>query len=207
MRAASSPETAARAGAWALLGQLLLHPDPALLRWLAGLPVPPPLDGPDPLGEAWSALLQAARAPDAAQQAAKSWQRLFVALGTPAIDPYASRYLDGSLMAHALLALRRELQALGLERSADSHELEDHLGALCEAMGQLVLRQASQAVQRDFLQRHIGTWAGRCLDDIATHPQAGFYAVLAGFGRVFVDSEQSALSDATGGAQASTVDA
>lgn len=205
MHAANSPEAAARAGAWAVLGRLLLHPDATLLRWLASLPEPPLLDRPDPLGQAWRGLLLAARVPELAQQASKDWQRLFVALGTPAIDPYASRYLDGSLMAQSLLILRRDLQALGLGRAPDSLELEDHLGALCEAMGQLVLRPAPVAVQRDFLQRHIAPWAGRCLDDIAEHPQAGFFAALACFGRAFVDSEQSALSDAAGDAQLPTV--
>ncbi len=138
-------------------------------------------------------MLEAARQPPA--DVADAWTALFVALGIPAVDPYASRYVDGTLMNQSLARLRRDLQALGLARSADTRELEDHLGALCQAMGHLVLQAPWQA-QRDFLQAHIAPWAGRCLQDIADHPRAGFYAPLARFACAFVAGEQEALSDA-----------
>jgi TorA maturation chaperone TorD len=177
------------------VGTLLLRPDPVLLQWLAARPVPESAAAAAPadtLQDAWAALLQAARQPP--EDVAAAHAALFVGLGNPAIDPYASRYVDGTLMNQSLAQLRRDLQALGLARVPGSRELEDHLGALCQAMGQLVLR-APPTVQRAFLRDHLAPWCGRCLQDIATHPRAGFYAALARFAAAFVAGEQEALSD------------
>jgi hypothetical protein len=103
-----------RADLWALIGALLLQPSRPLLESLAQAPALP-VEVCTGLASAWLALIQAARVlgPETVQ---RDHAALFVAVGTPLIDPYASRYLGGFLMDEPLARLRARLRLLGLAR-------------------------------------------------------------------------------------------
>lgn len=173
----------ARAGAYALIAALLLAPPgAALLRMLATAPA---LAGDGALAAAWRALCKQARRIDAGA-AREEHEALFVAVGTPAIDPRASRYGAGDA---DLVALRQELRALGLARRSTASQPEDHLGALCESMRLLIERRAPLGAQRRLFEQRLRPWYAACLDDIAAGDAARFYAAGARLAAAFFDTE------------------
>jgi TorA maturation chaperone TorD len=174
-----------RADVYALLAALLLRPDAPLLEALAALPPAP--EAQEPIDVAWNALLAAARR--CGNAALAEYDALFVAAGTPRLNPYQCYYLAGWLMDKPLAALRDDLRALGLARAPGATELEDHLGALCETMRVLIETGRPAAVQHGFFTRHLAGWSARCLQDIATAPGADFHRALAAFAEAFFELE------------------
>ncbi len=188
---AASPADAARSGLYALLAGWLLAPDAWALEAVRRLL--PWTEGDDSrLARAWHTLAQ--RCAHCTPQAlASEHAQLFIAAGNPAVDPYQSRYFHGCLMDRSLAALRSDLRALGLVRSEGLHELEDHLGALCESMQLLIHTGQPPQRQAWFFERHLAGWYAACLDDIAQHPQAQAYRDFAALARAFLDEEAQVL--------------
>ncbi len=207
-------EEQARADFYALLAALLLKAPPtSLLHALAEAPVlqcaraGPGMPEP-PLSRAWRELVDAAGRLGAAA-IHEEFDLLFISVGTPAVNPYGSRYLAGFMMEKPLAALRDDLRALGLSRTAGCGELEDHLGALCEVMRLLVAGGGpdcgrSIARQKVFFFRHVAPWYRRCLDDMQGVRGADFYRSVASFAQAFfaVESEAFEIADADTGAAA-----
>jgi TorA maturation chaperone TorD len=191
-----APEDVARAGFYGVLARFLLQPTPELVALLAQQPVPDACtdqpDQPDDLPAAWCRLVEASRE-QGFEAIAASHESLFVALGTPAVNPFGSYYQTGALMDLPLAELRHSLARLGLRRVDGTRELEDHLGALCDAMRELIVLDAPPAEQATFFQAHLHGWSRRCLDDIAAAPGAGFYAALAAFAVQFFAAEALAF--------------
>lgn len=179
-----SPEEQDRADVHGLLAALLLAPEPALIAALAALPRS---DGEEALDATWNALLAAAARCGPAALAEHA--DLFVAPGTPRLNPYRCYYLDGWLMDKPLAQLRDALRELGLARSDEASELEDHLGALCEAMRVLIASGRPRAQQQAFFDRHLAGWSTQCLQDIANAPGADFYRAVAAFALAFFERE------------------
>jgi TorA maturation chaperone TorD len=174
-----------RADVYALVAALLLRPDAQLVSALAALP-----RSPDPAEEvdvAWNDLVDAAQR--RGSDALAEYDALFVAAGTPRLNPYQCYYLAGWLMDKPLAALRDDLRALGLARAPGATELEDHLGALCETMRVLIETGRGAAVQQEFFERHLAGWSDRCLQDIAAAPGADFYRAVAAFAQAFLELE------------------
>src|ERR1700739_2138048 len=111
----------ARAHEYALLATLLLRsPDAEMIGRLTLL------DGDaTPLGAAHAALGKAAARADAAT-AAREYFDLFAGLGQGGLLPYASHYMTGTLYGRPLAQLRETFQHIGIERTADHSEPEDH---------------------------------------------------------------------------------
>lgn len=192
-------EDQARADMYALVANLMLHaPDAALLTAIAEAG---PLGSAHPdntFAQAWNALIDAAHNSHQ-QQVQEEFDALFVGTGTPLLNPYGSYYLAGFMMEKPLAALRDDLAVLGLRRISGAGELEDHLGALCEAMRILIcggkgLPRRTTGEQRTFFTRHIAPWYGRCLDDIRRAEKACFYRRVAGFADAFLQLEGEAFS-------------
>lgn len=184
MQVRLSPAEQVRADVYALLAALLLAPEP---RMVASLADSDAIDADDPLGRAWNALRSAARR--CAMTACGEHEALFVAAGAPRLNPYQGHYRDRWPLDKPLACLRDDLRALGLQRAVGATELEDHLGALCEAMRALIETGRSADVQRDFFSRHLAGWSGRCLRDIASSPYADFYRTFAAFAHAFLEQE------------------
>jgi len=195
-------EDQARADMYALMANLLLRaPDAELLSVIAEAS---PLEAAQPenaLAQTWNALISAARIASP-QQVRDEFDALFIATGTPRLNPYASFYLAGFLMEKPLAALRDDLAVLGLRRRQGAGELEDHLGALCEAMCLLIsggpgVPRRTTREQRTFFTRHIAPWYARCLDDIRHADEmpndVHFYRHIADFAEAFLQLEVEAF--------------
>lgn len=200
-------EEQARADFYSLIACLLLAPpDIALLQDLAAAG---PLSEEDlgldrPLHLAWEALAAAAGCAIGDGVVQDEYDALFVGVGTPQINPYASLYIAGFMMEKPLMILRDDLASLGLARAPGSGELEDHLGALCETMRLIITGEAGSGRQplvrqKAFFKRHIASWYERCLNDIRKSGDARFYLAVVDFIDAFFSIELQAFDIETAG--------
>src|SRR5450830_948542 len=109
----------------------------------------------------------------------EEFNELFISSGAPRISPHGSIYLAGFLHEKPLVHLRADLAALGLGRQAGARETEDHLGALCEGMRQLIVRRQPIEAQQRFFDSHIASWSSTCLTQLQRLDGARFYAAVA----------------------------
>ena len=181
----------ARAQEYALLARLLARsPDAPMIERLARL-------GGDatPLGLAHAALGQAA-ARTSTEQVDREYVELFAGLGKNGLLPYASHYRTGALYDRPLALLRDDLQRLGIERTADDSEPEDHAAVLMEIMAALAGGQigAPPGADRDFFEQHMAPWIGRFFADLARVTSAEFYACVGALGAIFIEIETEAFT-------------
>ncbi|WP_280545818.1 MULTISPECIES: molecular chaperone TorD family protein [unclassified Halomonas] len=178
---------ALRADVYRLLARLLREaPDASLLEWLAGLEVEQ--DG-TLLAERWASLVAAAGAATA-EALQRAHFRHLVGVVQGEITPYASWYRNGELMDAALVALRRDLKALGFQRAEHSRDPEDHLAALCEVMAMLIEARARDEAR--FFMTHLAPWAADCLADLG-RVDTPFHAQLGRLGQAFIEEESRRL--------------
>jgi TorA maturation chaperone TorD len=192
-----SEEDQARADLYALIARLLIAaPDGDLLAGLANADSLSSQQADHPLDLSWEKLVLTAGVLDryAIQE---EFNELFISIGTPKINPYASLYLSGFVNEKPLAALRTELAQLGLARARGAGEMEDHLAALCETMRLLIIggpggTQHSVRRQKLFFEKYIAPWVERCLDDISA-AGSDFYRTVAEFARAFFTVELQAF--------------
>lgn len=193
-----SGEDQARADLYALLARLFLAPpDAALLDALAASEPILAQGGEIALEQAWERLAMASSVmdPHAVQD---EFDALFVAIGTPLINPYGSRYIAGFINDTPLAELRTDLARLGLARVRGAGEFEDHIGALCETMRVLVggapgVRPQPVEQQRYFFEVHIAPWYERAMHDIAGAEGANYYRLVARLAEAFLAIEADAF--------------
>lgn len=181
----------ARAQEYALLATLLARsPDSRLISRLALL-----RGDANPIGVAHTALGEAAARADE-ESVAREYFDLFVGLGGGLLQPYSSHYLTGSLYGRPLAQLRETLLHLGIEKTAERTEPEDHAAILCEIMAGLAggTIAAPAAADRDFFHQHLLPWIGRFFVDLEQARSADFYAYVGALGRTFVDVEAEAFA-------------
>ncbi|MBB1477491.1 molecular chaperone [Shewanella sp. SG41-3] len=175
-----------RADIYQLLAALLRRqPSAELLAFLADLEVEAE-DG-NAMSQAWNALKLAAANSDT-NTLEDEYFAIFLGVGSGEIMPYGSWFMTGSLMDKPLAALRGDLMQLGFEREENVKEPEDHVAALCEVMGCLIL-EAPGYRQLAFYQRHIGSWIMRFCDNLANTPSAHFYQSVAQLAKAFFTAE------------------
>jgi TorA maturation chaperone TorD len=182
-----------RAGAYGLLAALLRAvPDQMLLDHLVTLSPQSDAEA-DALAEAMASLADAARSYSPAQ-IEDEYHRLFIGIGKGEVVPYGSWYLTGYLMEQPLSDLRDDLRALGFERSADTHEPEDHAAAIFEVFSVMIADASSLAEQKRFFDSHMKTWLERFFADLGNARSADFYKPVAQFGAAFIKLELAYLS-------------
>ncbi|WP_025822031.1 TorD/DmsD family molecular chaperone [Shewanella marina] len=175
-----------RADIYQLLAALLRRePTAELLSFLASLEID--ADDDNDMTKAWLALKLAA-AQFTPEQLEDEYFDLFLGVGCGEIIPYGSWFVTGSLMDKPLALLRQDLKQLGFERQDDVKEPEDHVAALCEVMGCLIL-EAPGFRQLAFYKRHLGGWIERFSDDLAKAPSAAFYATVGALAKAFFARE------------------
>jgi TorA maturation chaperone TorD len=122
---------------------------------------------------------------------------LFQGVGKPEVFLYGSFYLAGKLNEKPLVALRHSLRELGLARSEEMNETEDHIASLCEVMRYLIagedIATSNLAAQRRFFDAHLRGWVDSLCTAVEAHPGADFYAALARFTRDFFAVEAQAF--------------
>jgi TorA maturation chaperone TorD len=190
---APQQEEAARADMYGLLAMLFFKPPQAqLLEAIAGSAS----QGDSLLGEAWVNLADACEDMDESR-IADEYHQLFIGVSKPDVMLYGSYYQSGFLMEKPLAELRADLSLLGLVRSENVEESEDHVASLFEIMRILILSsdpsEASLSKQKQFYSTHIRSWIALLCDAIEQHPQAGFYRNVANLTRQFTDIESQAF--------------
>lgn len=196
---AVEPEEQARADMYALLARMLhAAPDANMLAALAGADAIVAGQPGHPLDRAWERLVLAAGVMNEATLA-EEFTALFISVGAPKLNPYGSLYMAGFINEKPLVALRVDLARLGMARAPGERELEDHLGALCEAMRLMITGGPGGTVQplarqQQFFDTHIAPWYRRCLHDIRSAPGANFYRLVADFAQAFFDVEAEAFA-------------
>ncbi|MEF2549777.1 molecular chaperone TorD family protein [Aurantimonas sp. A2-1-M11] len=181
---------ALRANLYRLLARILAQPmDESLLLTLRGLSGDSSLLG-QGIGE-----LAAQAAATSLAEAHAEYQELFIGVGRGELVPYGSYYLTGFLHEKPLARLRSDMVPLGIARSDDSRDPEDHAGALMEMMAGLIDGAFGQvqplAVQKDFFRKHVGSWAGHFFADLETSRSALLYRPVGTVGRHFMAIEES----------------
>ena len=194
--AGDDAEELARAEVYGLLAALFYAPPSAELHAQFQVAV---IEAPASGGfleRPWGELVAAARRLSH-DDIAREYDRLFQGVGKPEIFLYGSFHIAGRLNEKPLVALRHTLRALGIEKSGEVSETEDHIASLCEVMRYLIagddVATANLATQRRFFEAHLRPWAGALLDAIEAHPEADFYALVARFARDFFAVEQQAF--------------
>ena len=193
--AALQDEERLRAQVYALLARLLAQPPGAeVLGILAAVQGEAGDDA--PLGAAFAALADAARATDA-DDAAEEYTTLFIGVGGGELSPYGSYYKTGFLNEKPLAELRADMARLGIARADDVHEPEDHIAALCEMMAGLITGAFGETAtihgQRAFYERHVAGWAERFFTDLEAARSARFYRAVGALGRAFFAVEGQAF--------------
>jgi TorA maturation chaperone TorD len=126
------------------------------------------------------------------QELAHEYHALFIGLGRGELLPYGSVYLTGFLQEKPLADLRQDLARLGLETTEETHEPEDHGGALCEVMGLMAGAPTdySHETQKTFFAQHVGSWMTEFFEDLVKARDSGFYRVVGEFGKTFIALEK-----------------
>ena len=194
--AADDAEELARAEVYGLLAALFYAPPTAAMHAQFQVAVTEAPAAGGFLERAWGELVAAARHLPR-DEIAREYDRLFQGVGKPEIFLYASFHIAGRLNEKPLVALRHTLRELGIAKSEDVSETEDHIASLCEVMRYLIagddVAAANLATQRRFFDAHLRPWVGALCDTIEAHPEADFYAALARLARDFFAVEQQAF--------------
>ena len=124
-------EETARAEVYGLLSQLYYQAPSAELLGQLQVAVTEAPDAGGFLEEPWRELVACARSLSPAQVAAE-FNSLFGGVGKPEVYLFGSHYLSGFLNEKPLVRLRDDLAELGLARSEDMSETEDHVAYVFE---------------------------------------------------------------------------
>jgi TorA maturation chaperone TorD len=186
-------EETARADVYGLLATLLYAPpSQELLNTIGNAPA----DGDSILEQAWVELVAACKTAQQ-EKVREEYEQLFVGIGRPEVMLYGSFYLSGFLMEKPLAELRTDLSLLGLQRSDDVVESEDHLASLCEVMRYLIASDdvvnANLAAQEKFFNTHMRAWVLDCCKSMEANANADFYKPVASLARVFFEVEMQAF--------------
>ena len=186
-------EETARADVYGLLATLLYAPPSQdLLDTIGNAPV----EGGSVLEQAWAELVAACKKTQQ-EKVREEYEQLFVGVGRPEVMLYGSFYLSGFLMEKPLAELRTDLAALGLQRSDNVMESEDHLASLCEVMRYLIASDdvvhANLAAQEKFFNAHMRAWVLDCCNAMEASANAHFYKPVACLARTFFEVEMQAF--------------
>ena len=129
--------------------------------------------------------------------ATNEYDALFIGVVHGELVPYASYYLTGFLQEKPLAELRFDMVRLGIARSEDLVEPEDHIAVVCEMMHGLITGAFGEAtsidIQKDFFDSHIRPWASRFFQDLEAAESAVLYMPVGTIGRVFMEVEAKAF--------------
>ena len=121
---------------------------------------------------------------------------LFIGVGRGELLPYGSYYLTGFLNERPLARLRDDLRMLGVARTENQTESEDHAAILCEIMAGLAggSLSASPDAQKRLFEKHLAPWIGRFFADLEQVKNSNFYRRVGTVGRLFVEIETEAFA-------------
>lgn len=188
-----SAEDRMRADLYNYLGLMLSGPPDELL-----LVQTADLQGDDsPLGQAITQLARVAKV--SKPKAVRSeYNALFIGLGRGELLPFASYYLTGFLNEKPLAALRGDMASRGIARAPNVFEPEDNIASLMEMMAGLIVGRFAGApadlhLQKQFFNKHIGSWATHFFSDLEAAKNSVLYASVGAVGRNMMEIEREAF--------------
>jgi len=181
-----------RVNVYRLLARLLREPaDDALLALLSQMSG----DGSE-LGQAITDLSSVAST-IGLEASRDEYNVLFIGLGRGILTPFGSYYLTGFMHEKPLARLRNDMRPLGIARSDDVKDPEDHIAALMEMMAGLIDGSFGAAqpvsVQKTFFDSHVGSWAPHFFKDLEACSSARFYKPVGRIGGLFMAIEEGAF--------------
>jgi TorA maturation chaperone TorD len=144
----------------------------------------------------WNELVELAKSSQA-EEWADEYETSFIGVGKQEIFLYGSFYLTGFLNERPLVALRHDLERMGLEGSEDITETEDHIACLCEVMRYLIagedLSICNLTQQKQFFNQHIRVWVNELFDILESYPHLKLYRAVGELARIFFEIEGQAF--------------
>jgi TorA maturation chaperone TorD len=186
------PEEVARANFYALLARLFYAPpDAALLQSLAAAGDLQAEQG--EIASAWRLLARAAAGADP-EAIRDEYDTIFVGTGKAPITLYVCAYSIKYSNEVPLVALKAELDGLGLARRADRGEPEDHIAALCDVMRHLITeRPQDLETQKRLFEKWIWPVVHPLCAAIGKSPGTSFYKPVAELFRELCTLEHTAF--------------
>jgi len=155
------------------------------------------LDGDDTsVGKAFGVLSNLAKK-ISLEDVRSEYHDIFIGVGRGELMPYGSYYITGFLHDKPLAKLRRDLNAMGIQREESIKEPEDHIACLCEVMSGLINgafgKEFTLSEQRNFFRKHIQPWAEHFFTDLEGAKTAIFYSPVGTIGKLFMKIEEEAF--------------
>ena len=186
------PEDQARANFYGLLSRLFYAPADAEL--LGALAQADELEAEaEVLAQRWRELCAAAAKADP-EAVRDEFDTVFIGTGKAPVTLFTTAYSIRYANEVPLVALRSELNDLGLARREGAGEPEDHIAALCDVMRYLVAQQqADLEAQKRFFEQWIQPNVESLCAAIEKSERTAFYKHVGRLAKAFFSLEQSAF--------------
>ena len=191
-----APEDVARATFYGLIARLFYAPpDQQLVGQLLHMGV---FEGDgggrsSKLAEAWTAIIEACRTafPVVLEN---EHTELFIGVGKAEVTPYLTHYVIKYATDNPLVELRQQLMRWGIARRENTHEPEDHVAGISEAMRfAIAVQHRSLEEQKMFFERFLYRGGVSFCDAVTASAKANFYGLVATFAREFFELEREAF--------------
>lgn len=131
------------------------------------------------------------------EKASEEYETLFIGVTKGELIPYKSYYLTGFLNEKPLAELRQHMDALGIAKSDDVAEPDDHIAFILEMMHGLIVgsfgKPSTIPEQNKFFENHIASWAPKFFEDLEAAEAAHLFVPIGRIGKLFVEVESEAF--------------
>ncbi len=131
------------------------------------------------------------------EEAVDEYSELFIGVTQGELIPFKSFYLTGFLNEKPLGEVRAHMEEIGIAKSDDEGDPEDHIASLFEMMNGMIDGSFGKPFtlpeQVRFFDNHIGNWAPKFFRDLEVAEAARFYVPVGRIGKLFMDVESEAF--------------
>jgi TorA maturation chaperone TorD len=131
------------------------------------------------------------------ENAIDEYEELFIGVTQGELIPFKSYYLTGFLHEKPLAELREHMNELGIAKSNDVGEPEDHIAFILEMMQGLIVGLFGKPLtipeQNRFFENHIACWAPKFFEDLEAAEAAHIFVPIGRIGKLFVEVEGEAF--------------
>jgi TorA maturation chaperone TorD len=131
------------------------------------------------------------------ENAIDEYEELFIGVTQGELIPFKSYYLTGFLHEKPLAELREHMNELGIAKSNDVGEPEDHIAFVLEMMQGLIVglfgKPSTIPEQNRFFENHIACWAPKFFEDLEAAEAAHIFVPIGRIGKLFMEVEGEAF--------------
>jgi TorA maturation chaperone TorD len=131
------------------------------------------------------------------ENAIDEYEELFIGVTQGELIPFKSYYLTGFLHEKPLAELREHMNELGIAKSNDVGEPEDHIAFILEMMQGLIVglfgKPSTIPEQNRFFENHIACWAPKFFEDLEAAEAAHIFVPIGRIGKLFMEVEGEAF--------------